>query len=187
MKKNQQQVSLEAGASGGTLMGFVLGLLLGLAIAVGVAIMLTKGAPEPKLNLRAPDAVSKAKPMESIEEGEVQVEDKPNLNKPLQSKVPLPSEMAPKDPIASIAAATQGPEYWLQTGAYRNQDEAQRQKAMLAMQGLEALISERELEGAPLWRVRVGPFVGQSEVTQTRARLQSAGIPSTITRINKSN
>jgi cell division protein FtsN len=187
MKKNQQQVSLEAGASGGTLMGFVLGLLLGLAIAVGVAIMLTKGAPEPKLNLRAPEAVSKAKPMESIEEGEVQVEDKPNLNKPLQSKVPIPSEMAPKDPIASIAAATQGPEYWLQTGAYRNQDEAQRQKAMLAMQGLEALISERELEGAPLWRVRVGPFVGQSEVTQTRARLQSAGIPSTIIRINKSN
>ena len=187
MKNNNQYVSLESGASGGTLMGFVLGLLLGLAIAVGVAIMLTKGAPEPKLNLRAPEAVSKAKPMESIEEGEVQVEDKPNLNKPLQSKVPLPSEMAPKDPIASIAAATQGPEYWLQTGAYRNQDEAQRQKAMLAMQGLEALISERELEGAPLWRVRVGPFVGQSEVTQTRARLQSAGIPSTIIRINKSN
>ena len=73
MKKNQQQVSLEAGASGGTLMGFVLGLLLGLAIAVGVAIMLTKGAPEPKLNQRAPEAVSKAKPLEAIEEGEVQV------------------------------------------------------------------------------------------------------------------
>jgi len=52
---------------------------------------------------------------------------------------------------------------------------------------LEALISERELDGAALWRVRVGPFVGQSEVTQTRARLQSAGIPSTIIRINKSN
>ena len=187
MKTNDQHVSLESGASGGTLMGFVLGLLLGLAIAVGVAIMLTKGAPEPKLNLRAPEAVSKAKPVEAIEEGEVQVEDKPNLNKPLQSKVPLPSEMAPKDPIASIAAATQGPEYWLQTGAYKVQEEAQRQKAMLAMQGLEALISERELDGATLWRVRVGPFGGQSEVTQTRARLQSAGIPSTIIRINKSN
>jgi cell division protein FtsN len=187
MKNNNQQVSLEAGSSGGTLMGFVLGLLLGLAIAVGVAIMLSKGAPEPKLNLRAPDAVSKSKPVEAIEEGEIQVEDKPNLNKPLQSKVPLPSEMAPKDPIASIAAATQGPEYWLQTGAYKVQEEAQRQKAMLAMQGLEALISERELDGATLWRVRVGPFAGQGEVTQTRARLQSAGIPSTIIRINKSN
>jgi cell division protein FtsN len=187
MKKNQQQASLEAGASGGTLMGFVLGLLLGLAIAVGVAIMLTKGAPAPKLNLRAPEAVSKAKPVEAIEDGEVQVEDKVNLNKPLQSKVPLPSEMAPKDPIASIAEATQGPEYWLQTGAYKVQEEAQRQKAMLAMQGLEALISEREVEGATLWRVRVGPFVGQSEVTQMRARLQNAGIPSTIIRINKLN
>jgi cell division protein FtsN len=75
----------------------------------------------------------------------------------------------------------------LQTGAYKNQDEAQRQKAMLAMQGLEALISERELDGATLWRVRVGPFVGQDAVTQTRSRLQSAGIPSTIIRINKSN
>lgn len=187
MKNNNQHVSLESHASGGTLMGFVLGLLLGLAIAVGVAIMLTKGAPEPKLNQRAPDAVSKAKPVEEIEEGEVQVEDKVNLNKSLQSKVPIPSEMAPKDPIASIAAATQGPEYWLQTGAYRVQEEAQRQKAMLAMQGLEALISEREVEGSTLWRVRVGPFVGQSEVTQMRARLQGAGIPSTIIRINKSN
>jgi cell division protein FtsN len=187
MKKSNQPVSLEASASGGTLMGFVLGLLLGLAIAVGVAIMLTKGAPAPKLNLRAPEAVTKAKPVEPIDEGEVQVEDKPNLNKPLQSRVPLPSEMAPKDPIASIAAATQGPEYWLQTGAYKVQEEAQRQKAMLAMQGLEALISEREVDGATLWRVRVGPFAGQGEVTQMRARLQSAGIPSTIIRINKTN
>jgi cell division protein FtsN len=168
-------------------MGFVLGLLLGLAIAVGVAIMLTKGAPEPKLNLRAPEAVSKAKPAEAIEDGEVQVEDKVNLNKPLQSKVPLPSELAPKDPIATIAEATQGPEYWLQTGAYKVQEEAQRQKAMLAMQGLEALISEREVDGATLWRVRVGPYAGQNEVTQMRTRLQSAGIPSTIIRINKSN
>jgi cell division protein FtsN len=187
IKNNDQHLSLENKASGGTLMGFVLGLLLGLAIAVGVAIMLTKGAPEPKLNLRAPEAVSKAKPAEAVEDDEVQIEDKPNLNKPLQSKVPLPSEMAPKDPIASIAAATQGPEYWLQTGAYKVQEEAQRQKAILAMQGLEALISEREVDGATLWRVRVGPFIGQSEVTQMRARLQGAGIPSTIIRINKSN
>jgi uncharacterized membrane protein YjfL (UPF0719 family) len=81
MKKNNQAVSLATSSSGGTLMGFVLGLLLGLAIAVGVAIMLSKGAPAPKLNLRAPEAVSKAKPVETIDEGEVQVEDKPNLNK----------------------------------------------------------------------------------------------------------
>lgn len=187
IKNNDQHQSLNNRASGGTLMGFVLGLLLGLAIAVGVAIMLTKGAPEPKLNLRAPEAVSKAKPAEAIEDGEVLVEDKVNLNKPLQSKVPLPSEMAPRDPITTIAEATQGPEYWLQTGAYKVQEEAQRQKALLAMQGLEALISEREVDGATLWRVRVGPFVGQSEVTQMRARLQNAGIPSTIIRINKSN
>lgn len=187
IKNNDRHPSLENRASGGTLMGFVLGLLLGLAIAVGVAIMLTKGAPEPKLNLRAPEAVSKAKPAEAIEDGEVQVEDKVNLNKPLQSKVPLPSELAPKDPIATIAEATQGPEYWLQTGAYKVQEEAQRQKAMLAMQGLEALISEREVDGATLWRVRVGPYAGQNEVTQMRTRLQSAGIPSTIIRINKSN
>lgn len=101
--------------------------------------------------------------------------------------MPLPSEVSKKDPIANIAAATQGPEYWLQTGAYRNQDEAQRQKAALAMQGLEALISEREVDGATLWRVRVGPYIGQTEVTQIRTRLQSAGITSTVIRINKAN
>jgi cell division protein FtsN len=187
MKLSAQNSQLHSASSGGTLMGFVLGLLLGLAIAVGVAITLTKGAPEPKLNLRAPEAVSKSQPAEAIEEGEIQVEDKPNLNKPLQSKVPLPSESAPKDPIASIAAATQGPEYWLQTGAFRNQEEAQSQKARLAMQGLEALISEREVDGVMMWRVRVGPYIGQNEVTKVRASLQGAGIASTIIRINKSN
>ena len=184
MNTNKQTDNrLQNKSSGGTLMGFVLGL----AIAVGVAVTLTKGAPEPKLNLRAPDLNGKSKPAEAIEEGEVQVEEKPNLNKSLQSKVPLPSEAAGKDPIANIAAATQGPEYWLQTGAFRNQDEAQRQKAALAMQGLEALISEREVEGAVLWRVRVGPFVLQDDVAKARSRLQGAGITATVIRINKNN
>jgi cell division protein FtsN len=177
-----KHTQLKSASSGGTLMGFVLGLLLGLAIAVGVAVSLKKGAPEAKLGQRAPDAASKPAAVEAIEEGEIQVEDRPNL-----SKVPLPSEASKKDPIANIAAATQGPEYWLQTGAYRNQDEAQRQKAALAMQGLEALISEREVDGATLWRVRVGPYIGQTEVTQIRTRLQSAGITSTVIRINKAN
>jgi cell division protein FtsN len=95
--------------------------------------------------------------------------------------------VAGKDPIANIAASTQGPEYWLQTGAFRNQDEAQRQKATLAMQGLEALISEREVEGAVLWRVRVGPFVLQEDVAKARSRLQGAGIAATVIRINKNN
>jgi len=92
-----------------------------------------------------------------------------------------------KRPYWSIASASQGPEYWLQTGAFRNQDEAQRQKATLAMQGLEALVSEREVDGGVMWRVRVGPFKAQDEVTQTRGRLQSAGITSTVIRINKTN
>jgi cell division protein FtsN len=187
MKKNKQNMQLQNKSSGGTLMGFVLGLLLGLAIAVGVAVVLKKGAPEAKLNLRAPESASKPVAAEAIEEGEIQVEDRPNLNRAIQSKVPLPSESAKKDPIASIAEATQGPEYWLQTGAYRNQDEAQRQKANLAMQGLEALISEREVEGATLWRVRVGPFTKQADVSETRSRLQGAGITSTVIRINKAN
>jgi cell division protein FtsN len=55
------------------------------------------------------------------------------------------------------------------------------------MQGLEAVISEREVDGSILWRVRVGPFIGQDEVVQKRAQLQSASIPSTVIRINKAN
>jgi cell division protein FtsN len=187
MRQTTDKNNLSHRSSGGTLMGFVLGLLLGIAIAVGVAYKLTKGAPEPKLNQRAPDAVSKSVPAEAVDEGEVQVEERPNLNKPLQSKVPLPSESAKKDPIGAIAGASQGPEYWLQTGAFRNQDDAQRQKATLAMQGLEALVSEREVDGSVMWRVRVGPFKAQEEVTQTRGRLQSAGINATVIRINKTN
>ena len=188
MNKNNSEIDLQNSSAGGTLMGFVLGLLLGLAIAVGVAVTLTKGVPEPKLSQRAPDVVGKAKTEEPVvSDGEVQVEDKPNLNKSFQSKVPLPAEASKKDPIGAIATVTQGPEYWLQTGSFRNQDEAQRQKAMLAMQGLEALISEREVDGSNVWRVRVGPYKAQEEVNQVRTRLQSAGLSATVIRINKAN
>jgi hypothetical protein len=101
MEKNRQNMQLHNKSSGGTLMGFVLGLLLGLAKAVGVAVVLKKGAPEPKLNLRAPESANKPVAVEAIEEGEIQVEDRPNLNRAIQSKVPLSSESAKKDPIAN--------------------------------------------------------------------------------------
>ena len=186
MPMNSQAQFRQHSQSGGTLMGFVLGLLLGLAIAVGVAITLTRGAPEPKLNLRAPELSNNKAPVaQAIDEGEIQVEERVDLKKPLQSKSATAKKS--KDPIAAIADSAQGAEYWLQTGAFRNQDEAQRQKASLAMQGLEAVISEREVDGSILWRVRVGPFIGQDEVVQKRAQLQSASIPSTVIRINKAN
>jgi len=60
-------------------------------------------------------------------------------------------------------------------------------KSGLLTERLEALVSEREVDGGLMWRVRVGPFKAQEEVTQTRGRLQSAGINSTVIRINKTN
>lgn len=173
--------------AGGTLMGFILGLLLGLGIAVAVAVVLTRSAPEPKLKQRAPEIGSKQSPADVVEGNEEQVEDKPNLNKSLQSKVPLPADSLKKDPIGSIADKAQGPEYWLQTGAFKSVDDANRQKAVLAMQGLEAMISEREVDGATLWRVRVGPYANRDDVAQMKTRLQTAGVAATVIRINKAN
>ena len=61
-------------------------------------------------------------------------------------------------PVASVEAppAVDPFNYFVQVGAFRGPDEAEAQRARLAMLGFAAQVSEREQAGRPVFRVRLG-------------------------------
>lgn len=112
-------------------------------------------------------------------------------------KTPLPKVEAKRDskspegdPLGDLAkakAALAGEadvfDYFLQAGAFRTQVDAEAQKAKLAMMGWEARVSEREQNGRPVFRVRVGPFAKREAAEQFKDKLGAAGIESALVRV----
>jgi len=99
------------------------------------------------------------------------------------AKPATPPEKPVADPIAEIArqdAAKTG--YFLQVGAYKSADDAERQKGNLAMQGFEAKVTQREVNGTTMYRVRMGPYNSLDEMTAVRGRLQATGVESSVIR-----
>ena len=85
----------------------------------------------------------------------------------------------------AAAAASDGFSYFVQAGAFRTQNDADAQRAKLAMLGWEARITEREQNGRPVFRVRVGPFAKRGDAEQLKKQLDGAGIDSALVRVQQ--
>ncbi|CDM22787.1 SPOR domain-containing protein [Castellaniella defragrans] len=99
---------------------------------------------------------------------------------PPQTSQPIPPP-PPPPPAARPAPGTQTT-YYLQTGAFRSQKEAQAMLARVVLLGLPVRVETGESNGAPINRVRVGPFKGIDEMNRARARLGDEKIESTVVR-----
>ncbi len=89
-------------------------------------------------------------------------------------------------PAASNANASADPfDYVIQVGAYRTSNEADTQKAKLAMMGLDAKVSERDQAGRTVFRVRLGPFPDKAAAEKIRTRLEGNGIDNTLVRVQR--
>ena len=179
---------------GGTILGFVLGLGAGLGIAFAIAFYLSKNTPQEKPGVRAPNLPLTIKPFSAPAEGESAAPvEQLDLNKPLQGKSP---SAAPSDPIADLANGKKPSEitptpktdavYFLQAGAFIKRADADAQKANLAIQGIQAQLSEVTADGNTLWRVRIGPYNSPEETNPLRDKLNSMGIKPTIIKSSKS-
>ena len=92
------------------------------------------------------------------------------------------------DPIAEIAMADANRSsagYLPQVGAFRSPDDADRQKANLAMQGFEAKVTDRDVNGVKMYRVRLGPFNKIEDMNRVRDRLQAAGFEASVIRFTR--
>ncbi len=75
--------------------------------------------------------------------------------------------------------------YFLQAGAFREQTDAESMRAKLALQGVEAKVSERQSENGVLYRVRVGPFTQLDAMNKVRGKLSDNGVDAAVVRIAK--
>jgi len=89
-------------------------------------------------------------------------------------------------PAAGAPAATDDKWiYYLQAGAYREVADAEGQRAKLALQGVQAGLSERQSDNGTLYRVRVGPFSQLDAMNKVRSKLAENGIEVAVVRTAK--
>lgn len=196
---------------GGTILGFILGLLVGLGAAFAVAVYVSK-IPVPFLTMdgdkSAPPRMPQAdwNPNTALG-GKVTpppvapVEVKPEGVAPTET--PAAQATASNDPLGDLAkaqiakaekaeaaekakaAASDGFVYFVQVGAFRSQADADAQRAKLGLIGQQARVSEREQNGRPVYRVRIGPMAQRSEAEALKQQLGDTGIDAALVRIHQ--
>jgi cell division protein FtsN len=73
--------------------------------------------------------------------------------------------------------------YVLQAGSYRNESDAERVRAQLALQGVQARV-QRVAVDADVWhRVRIGPISKLEELNKVRRQLQAAEVDALVIRV----
>jgi cell division protein FtsN len=98
---------------------------------------------------------------------------------------PVPGAAVPPSPALSGKPALDPFVYFVQAGAYGRAEDADQQRARLAMLGQNAKVTEREQAGRVVYRVRVGPFPTREEADSLLQRLQEQQIESQIVRVEK--
>ena len=83
-------------------------------------------------------------------------------------------------PEAPAPASTDGEQYILQVGSFRERDDAEQRKARLALLGETATIQTVTVNDATWHRVRVGPVSGAHRAEDIRNRLADIGIDSLV-------
>ena len=120
---------------------------------------------------------------------------KPDAAKPADSAATKPGA----DPLGDLVKAKTGAagadpapaagadpfSYFVQAGAFKSPEEAQAQKARLAMLGMEASITEREQNGRQVFRVRMGPFNQKGMADATREQLEVNGVEAALVRVQR--
>jgi len=195
---------------GGFVIGLIAGLLVGLALALGVALYVTR-APVPFVN-KVPQRTTEQDAAEA-ERNRTWDPNAPLVGKPVprpalpvQAASPAPASQAtgtpPRDPAAILAGAPapapagSAPRrsakteadpfiYFVQAGAFQHSEEAEQQRARLAMLGLESKLVEREQAGRTVFRVRIGPFDAQAEADAAKDKLVASGVEAVLVRINR--
>lgn len=102
-----------------------------------------------------------------------------------EAKAKAAAKLAADPKPAAPPSANDGFNYFVQAGAFRSQNEAEAQRAKLAMLGWEARISEREQNGRTVFRVRVGPFAKRGDAEQLKQKLDGAGVDSALVRVQQ--
>jgi len=97
-------------------------------------------------------------------------------------EVPIPKDLLKPSPSADgKAPAAPAGRYLIQVGSFKDRDEAEQQKANLALLGIESRIEKVTIDNSQTWyRVRVGPETDQRRVENILARLDENDIKALV-------
>ncbi|AMN45622.1 hypothetical protein ACG33_00580 [Steroidobacter denitrificans] len=161
--------------------GFVSGLAAGLIVAMGV--YLYDRRPEAR---RAPPAASMpqdetpAQPAPASQDAATQFDFYEMLPK-FEVVVPEQDGGSPTTP-----GPVQKPgAYILQAGSFRNLVDADRMRALIAMQGVESKIQKVTIDKDTWHRVRVGPIANLKQLEDTRSKLRQARVEALVIRVGE--
>ncbi len=73
--------------------------------------------------------------------------------------------------------------YVLQAGSYRNEADADRVRAQLSMQGIDAKVQRVAVDSDVWHRVRIGPITRLDELNRLRKQLQAAEVDALVIRV----
>jgi len=90
-----------------------------------------------------------------------------------------PSSISPKSNAPKVDKK-QIKNFYLQVGAFRSLDEADRMRARLAFLGFEASLYKKNKPGSVFYRVRLGPFTSKEELNIVKKRLSGDKIKSHV-------
>lgn len=157
--------------------GWIWGLI-GLSLGLTVAAIVYVGRPaEPMPGSRPTEAARPApaaRPTPTPPRAFTFYELLPN------QEVVVPPREGGAPPPASAAEA----EYLIQVASYRNPQDADRQKAALALLGLEARVETVTIDGREsFYRVRLGPVQGLAAAEAMMAELTGNGIESLLVKV----
>jgi cell division protein FtsN len=193
MAKDYKHSKRRTGSSGlSGMAGFVCGLALGLAVALGVYLF------DRRTEARLAAAQQTAAPM-IRDEGKAQTKPAPASQEESEPQEFDFYEMLPKYEVvipeqdarggaapAVVAGPVQKPgAYILQAGSFRNFKDADRVRAMIAMQGVESKIQKVTIDKDTWHRVRVGPITNLQKLEDTRSKLRQAQIDALVIRVGE--
>jgi cell division protein FtsN len=109
-------------------------------------------------------------------------------SQPRTARAPASAALASASPRASQSNATLGGgafTYFVQAGAYSRSEDAEQQRAKLAMLGMDSRLTEREQGGKMVYRVRVGPFERREDAESTKEKLADSGVDAALVAVQK--
>jgi cell division protein FtsN len=123
-----------------------------------------------------------AKPDEKKPDEKRPEDKRPEENKGEEKKAEVAKK--PETPKTELAKAEGGGSYMVQVASLRTAADAERLKAQLAMQGIQAKVQSVTVNGKDTYhRVQAGPYQGKQAVTGVRDKLKAKGMDSLVVKL----
>ncbi len=184
MSRDYRKKSKSPGGGRPMSVGILIGLLLGLVMAIGVALYINRG-PSPFVDKGNPVPVTPG-PMSAKKETAKQEPEEIKLEFDFYKILPGWEEAVTDRQFKRPSSTGNKEIYFLQVAAFPKPADADNLKARLALSGIESKIQTAELPDGSIWhRVRVGPFVDQNELNESRQALKGLNLEANLIKVRQ--